>query len=313
MFPELNSILDLKKYHGGQIKCETIDEIECQKSRYPIVSFEVGSEKEDAPCFGLFGGVHGIEKVGTEVVTSFLATLFEELKWNKNLQNLFKNVRLVSIPLVNPGGMSQNSRSNPNGVDIMRNAPIESEIPSNFFISGHRLSEKLPWYRGEEGKLERETDILIEFIKKHFFKSSFAMSIDIHSGFGLRDRLWFPWAKSNDIFPFYDNVRKITETFNQTLPHNIYKIEQQSDSYTTHGDVWDYLVEEFMSQSKKIFIPWTLEIGSWVWLKKNPIQLFDSGGIFNPMKSHRFSRTMRRHKLLLNYLLNATSNSKAWV
>jgi hypothetical protein len=313
VYSELSSVLELQQYCNDFITMEQLGLVKVKNREFPILAFQIGSKKEDAPCFGLFGGVHGIERIGTEVVTTFLASIFEELSWNSSLREVLSKIRIISIPIINPGGMFLNSRSNPAGVDIMRNAPVESSSPSNFLISGHRLSSKLPWFRGDENQMEYETTKLITYIKEKTFKSKFVMTLDIHSGFGVQDRLWYPWSKSKEKFPFFAPVQKLSDAFNRTYPHNIYKIEQQSDSYSTHGDVWDYLVSHYIESNSGIFIPWTLEIGSWTWLKKNPMQLFNSGGIFNPMKKHRFSRTMRRHKLLLNFLMHATSNSRKWV
>ncbi|CAH2929990.1 MAG: FIG011155: Zinc carboxypeptidase-related protein [uncultured Paraburkholderia sp.] len=46
----------------------------------------------------------------------------------------------------------------------------------------------------------------------------------------------------------------------------------------------------------------TLELGSWLWIKKNPRQLFSRQGFFNPVKAHRTARVLRRHANLLDFL-----------
>ena len=48
------------------------------------------------------------------------------------------------------------------------------------------------------------------------------------------------------------------------------------------------------------FLPLTLEMGSWLWVKKNPRQLFSRHGIFNPLIEHRQQRVLRRHLALLD-------------
>ena len=51
-----------------------------------------------------------------------------------------------------------------------------------------------------------------------------------------------------------------------------------------------------------MFLPWTLEMGSWAWVRKNPLQVFQALGFFNPIKPHRYARTMRRHARLVEFL-----------
>jgi hypothetical protein len=66
------------------------------------------------------------------------------------------------------------------------------------------------------------------------------------------------------------------------------------------------------SRPDKILLPFTLEMGSWNWVKKNPIQLFSFLGPFNPVKPHRIRRTLRRHLPLLDFLLQVLSSSEHW-
>ncbi|MGZ3809736.1 MAG: zinc carboxypeptidase, partial [Bacteriovorax sp.] len=67
------------------------------------------------------------------------------------------------------------------------------------------------------------------------------------------------------------------------------------------------------TQSQNIFIPWTLEMGSWIWLKKNPMQLFSKTGLFNPVAPHRYQRTMRRHYILIEFFTRLAQNPiTAW-
>ena len=53
--------------------------------------------------------------------------------------------------MVNPYGLHHGTRSNANGVDLMRNAPIDANVTSKLpLISGHRVSPSLPWYPEEK-------------------------------------------------------------------------------------------------------------------------------------------------------------------
>lgn len=297
------------------VRTEVLTTITHQNENYPIHAFVIGSQDKKAPTIGLFAGVHGLERVGTHVLLGFLKSFFIQCQWDTALRDSLRNFRIVSIPLINPVGMRYMKRSNGNGVDLMRNSPIEAEKGPWFkAYRGHRFSSKLPWYRGVEGQLEAENYAVCEFVKREMFHSSISMGLDFHSGFGLRDRLWYPYAKSSEAFLFKNIVERAVDLYETTHPHHIYKIEQQSDSYTTHGDLWDYLFfESRKSHPENVFIPWTLEMGSWSWIKKNPAQFFSRQGFFNPLVEHRFQRTMRRHYILIEFITRLMQNPDAWL
>ncbi len=317
-FSELDRVLKLTRVTDPLIKHFKLQTIDCKHNQCPIIGFQIGTDDPSAPCLGLFGGVHGIEKIGTHVVLAYLSNLFKQLEWDQDLRNILQTSRIISIPLINPGGMSQLRRANPNGVDLMRNSPVELNESESFHwpVSGQRLTNKLSWYRGKKGSpLEVEVQTTIEFIQKFMFQSSVSLAMDFHSGFGLKDRLWCPYGKTREKFPRYKEAMNIKSLLDSTLPYHIYTIEPQSDSYMIKGDLWDYLFDlhhQQENQDQKCFIPWTLEMGSWIWVKKNPIQLFQSIGMFNPMKAHRYNRTMRRHLLLIDFMFKMTRNKKAW-
>ncbi|MDO9183369.1 MAG: DUF2817 domain-containing protein [Bacteriovorax sp.] len=294
----------------GLIHTSVLETIHYKGELYPIYSFVIGSSDKTAPTLGLFGGVHGLERVGSQVVIGYLKSLVAQMRWDRALCESLKHYRIVSIPIINPVGMKHLKRSNGNGVDLMRNAPVEAELgPKYKLYRGHRISPKLPWYRGAiNSPMQTEAQILINFVKEEMYSSQFSLCIDFHSGFGLRDRLWFPYAKSVEVFQKKKEVDSIADLFKKTHPHHIYKIEQQSDSYTTHGDLWDYMFD----QAPNLFIPWTLEMGSWIWLKKNPMQLFNKLGFFNPIVGHRYQRTMRRHHVLIDFFSRLIQNVDAW-
>ncbi len=79
---------------------------------------------------------------------SFLQSLLARLRWDRLLHQQLDAVRLLFMPLVNPGGMWQSTRCNPQGVDLMRNAPVDALEKVPFLLGGQRLSPRLPWYRG---------------------------------------------------------------------------------------------------------------------------------------------------------------------
>ena len=54
-------------------------------------------------------------------------------------------------------------------------------------------------------------------------------------------------------------------------------------------------------------------MGSWVWVKKNPRQLFSRQGIFNPLIEHRQKRVLRRHTAWFDFLTRAASSYRQWL
>jgi hypothetical protein len=69
-------------------------------------------------------------------------------------------------------------------------------------------------------------------------------------------------------------------------------------------DHLERIIEQFGEQApeERLFLPLTLEMGSWLWLRKNPLHLFSRHGLFHPILPHRRQRIYRRHFLLFDFL-----------
>lgn len=284
---------------------------------YPLASFEFGNRDPASPVLVIVGGIHGLEKIGTQIILSFLRSWIRLLQWDQTLVKSLDDCRILFYPIANPAGMFRNSRSNASGIDLMRNAPIDADAKVYPLVGGHRLSPRLPWYRGEgaggEDGMETEAKVLADFIRRQCFGSRQSIVLDVHSGFGWIDRVWFPFASTKKPFPDVSNVLAIKQLLDRSYPHHVYKIEPQNHSYMTHGDLWDYLYLDHKKLGDgNIFLPLCLEMGSWPWIKKNPKQLFSSNGFFNPILPHRIKRAERRHFLLFNFLVKAIASGEAW-
>ena len=284
--------------------------------QHPVYSISFGSKSVDAPVLAFIGGVHGLEKIGTRVVLAFLNTVTTALKWDRSLRQILDSTRLCFYPIVNPVGMAMSRRSNGRGIDLMRNSPVDAgKTPYWALHSGHRISAKLPWYRGKQGDdLEIEAALLHRFLMRDVLTSRFALTVDVHSGFGFVDRIWYPYAHTTHPFPNEPQVKRLSHLLDQTLPNHVYKLESQTSSYVLNGDLWDYYYMEHIEKNPEcIFLPLTLELGSWSWIKKNPKQLLSGVGLFNPLLPHRTKRILRRHFPLCDFLLRATHSVDAWV
>jgi hypothetical protein len=248
------------------------------------------------------------------VVQAFLHTLIERLHWDATLVPLLDRLRLVFVPVVNPGGMLMRTRANPAGVDLMRNAPVDAEGRVPILLGGHRLGPALPWYRGRAGEpLQPEAAALCRLVEQRLLPQPFSIAVDCHSGFGTRNHIWFPYARSRQPIEALPEVYALRTLFRSTHPHHRnYVIEPQSRRYTTHGDLWDHLYDRSRGLGTGLFLPLTLEMGSWLWIRKNPWQLFWRMGLFNPVQPHRVSRILRQHLTLFEFLLRAAASHARW-
>lgn len=314
--PELRELLILVNHLQGLAEVETLAQIPHDHERFPLIAIRFGPADRSLPTLALFGGVHGLERIGTRVVMAHLRSLLEMAHWDRLTRDLLGNTRLLLVPLVNPVGMYLKRRANGNHVDLMRNAPIEAEGLGPWQLyAGHRLTPRLPWYRGDTGApMEAEAQALCDFVRREMFPARVALGVDVHSGYGRVDRFWFPYARTRSPVPALPEALALKHLLDRTYPNHVYRIEPQSSQYLAHGDLWDYLYDEFLTSGYKgFFLPFTLELGSWVWIKKNWSQLFSLLGIFNPHLPHRVRRTLRRHLLLFDFLHRAVHSSEPWL
>ncbi|TGM34823.1 M14 family zinc carboxypeptidase [Leptospira biflexa] len=273
--------------------------------RFPIYVLEIGKPKAiKKNVSGLIAGVHGLETIGIRVLLDFLDDLFA--RKTSVLYQEIKNGELgiVCIPILNPGGVALKRRSNPKGVDLMRNSGVEA-VKAPFFFGGHKYSNFFPYYRGKV--LQTESRVLDRYFHEYFLNAENQMIpvVDIHSGFGTVDHVWWPYASTHD--PCADELlfQKIGHHFTNSLNHFLYRFGPQSESYTTHGDLWDRLYDKFQSISKASqipktsrFLPLTLEIGTWSDISLDPWKIFRKRGIFNPARESKQKSIISHRRFL---------------
>ncbi len=311
--PELDELERLIDEAGPLIDARVVCDIADQTERYPVWAITLGNPDPALPAIGYFGGVHGLERIGAEVVIAHLRSVVARLRWDSLARRQLESLRMVFMPIVNPGGMARGTRANPHGVDLMRNAPIDALEPVPFLIGGQRTSAALPWYRGAaDAPMEAESRALCEVVERELLARPFAIAVDCHSGFGVNDRLWFPFAHTAQPIEHLAEMHALKTIFDQTHAQHRYVFEPQSRQYLAHGDLWDHLYLRARAASQRTLLPLTLEMGSWLWVKKNPRQLFSRRGIFNPLISHRQQRVLRRHSVLLDFLARAAGSHTEW-
>ncbi|MGH8446326.1 MAG: M14 family zinc carboxypeptidase [Solimonas sp.] len=312
--PELAELQRLIDTAPPQLETRVLCEVDVRDRRFPVHALTLGNPAPEVPAVGFFGGVHGLERIGAEVVIAYLRSLVSRLSWDAVLHQQLERVRLVFMPLVNPGGLWLGTRANPRGVDLMRNAPVEAAEAVPFMVGGQRISAGLPWYRGaSRAPMEAESTALCALAGQELLGRPFSIAIDCHSGFGVDDRLWFPYAHTRKPIPHLAEMHALSSIFADSHAHHRYVFEPQSLQYLTHGDLWDYLYLRAIESADRVFLPLTLEMGSWLWVKKNPRQIFTRFGIFNPLIGHRQQRVMRRHHALLDFFVRAAIGHERWL
>lgn len=313
-FTELAELERIIEAGAAHLEARSMCEVAVGERRFPVHVVTLGNPDPAVPAVGYFGGFHGLERIGAEVVLVYLRSLVMRLRWDSVLHRQLESLRLVFMPLVNPGGVFRGTRANPNGVDLMRNAPLESAERVPFMIGGQRLSAGLPWYRGPAGAaMEAENQAVCRVVEEELQAHAFSLTVDCHSGFGLHDRIWFPYAHSALPFAHLAEIHALKEIHEQTCAHHNYLFEPQSRQYLAHGDLWDHLSREAAARPERVFLPLTLEMGSWLWVKKNPRQIFSRQGIFNPLIEHRQQRVLRRHLAWLDFTARAAAGWRNWL
>ena len=313
--PELAELRRLVEAGAPLLRWHEALEVQAHGTRWPVPVVTLGSSAPACPALVVVAGVHGLERIGVAVALAFVRHLVGRLRWDESLHHLLCRLHLVVMPLVNPAGVWAGTRANPAGVDLMRNAPVDALERVSPLVGGHRLTPRLPWYRGAAGApMQPEALALLDTVRAQTAGRPFVMVVDCHSGFGLHDRLWFPYAGTRQPFPWLPEVWRLRQVLRETHEHHRYVIEPQSRQYLTHGDLWDHLTRERLAEApQQVLLGLTLEMGSWLWVKKNPRQLFSRHGLFNPLIRHRQDRVLRRHVGLLDFLARAAASHARWV
>ena len=138
--PELTELESLLERIAPHARIEVLSRVPAQDLTLPIYAAMLGTTDPRAPSLAFVGGVHGLERIGTQVVLAYLANLSVRLGWDRVLADTLSRVRLVFVPLVNPAGMLLGRRANARGVDLMRNAPRGAGGGGTFLLGGQRIS-----------------------------------------------------------------------------------------------------------------------------------------------------------------------------
>jgi hypothetical protein len=297
-------LIRLVRQAGGLVRIRQLDFSSPTRDgqRYPIYMLEVGKRSAfKRHAVSIVSGVHGLETIGIRIHLDIIKCFLNPKSEHFSQALAEGKFGIYSIPILNPAGVARETRANGRGVDLNRNSGIDAEGALPFF-GGHRVSPALPYYRGKA--LQRESRALYRFLREYAWKNRrIHTALDIHSGYGAQNYLWWPYSYSKQRVPHASVFEHMAAEL--AARHPLYRIEPMSLSYQTHGDLWDRALLEFEAAKlkgwiarKNLFLPLTLEIGTWQELKKNPFRMLQKGKIFNPPPQSR-KAYLREHRQLI--------------
>ena len=219
----LKAILGAGRAHFyTQIECD----MQFRGVAFPIFTASIGSIDPLAPAVGFLGGIHGLERIGTQVILHYMRALLFRLEWDELLQQQLQKIRLLFMPIVNPGGMWAHTRANLNGVDLMRNAPQRSDSRVPCLAGGQTRSPLLPWYCGRAGApMEQKSAAMLKVVQQQLACRPFSLALDCHSGYGFDGSLWFPYAKTPRLMAHLPEMFALMTMLEQSHPHHDYSFE----------------------------------------------------------------------------------------
>ena len=84
--PELVALERIIELGGTRLDTRTVCEVTLTSgARFPVYAIALGNPSPDVPAVGYFGGVHGLERIGAEVVIAYLHSLVMRLQWDSTL------------------------------------------------------------------------------------------------------------------------------------------------------------------------------------------------------------------------------------
>ena len=97
---ELDEIEALAAQAGTALHCRSLCQVHTGGAAYPVYALTLGNPAPECAAVGFFGGVHGLEHIGAQVVLACLRGIVARLAWDDSLQHLLEH--LLRPPLHHP-------------------------------------------------------------------------------------------------------------------------------------------------------------------------------------------------------------------
>lgn len=241
-------------------------QVEVGGASLPIHVLALGNP--DPPCrrSAISPVLHGLERIGTRVLLVFLRGLLNRLKWDPLLHRQLESLRMVFVPLVNPGGIvaqpalqsewrrshAQRAAGRAGTRALPARRPAFQRPPALVSRPGR------PAHAG--GKPESQGVVAEELLPRGSAWRWIAIPAS-----ACATASGFPTPIPPRLFPHLPEVHALKDLFDQTYPTHNYVVEPQSRQYLAHGDLWDHFYLEARAQAggaERVFLPLTLEMGS---------------------------------------------------
>ncbi|WP_342399154.1 hypothetical protein [Paucibacter sediminis] len=95
----LDEVRLLAEQGRPHVELRQLGEVQAAGQCLPLLALVLGNPAPDCPAVGYFGGVHGLERIGIEVVLAFLRSLVMRLRWDATLHAQLAGLRMVFMPL----------------------------------------------------------------------------------------------------------------------------------------------------------------------------------------------------------------------
>src|SRR3990167_3776625 len=87
--PELMALDKIVGQGAPHLQARVVCEVSVAAGhRFPVHAITLGTADPLAPAVGFFGGVHGMERIGAQVVIAFLQHVVMRLRWDQTLTRL---------------------------------------------------------------------------------------------------------------------------------------------------------------------------------------------------------------------------------
>ena len=85
VLPELAQLEHLIAHAPAALKVEVLAQVPHMTQQLPLYALTLGNTAATKPAVVLVGGVHGLERIGPQVVLAYLQTLLLRLDWDRCL------------------------------------------------------------------------------------------------------------------------------------------------------------------------------------------------------------------------------------
>ena len=297
LLPELTELHRLAAEAGAAVSLRTACDVDCGERRFPVPVLTLGTTAADAPAVGFFGGVHGLERIGAEVVIAYLRSLVMRLPGTSCCTGSSRRCASCSCRWSIRAALWRGTRANPNGVDLMRNAPVDATRARA--LPDRRPAHQRARCRGTAAPPARRwsarAQALCRVVEdraagrgRSASRSTATRASACATASGSRTRT--PRGRSSTCRRCTRCARSSTR---RLLHHRYVRRAAEPPVPGARRPVGPPLPRACRAPARRVFLPLTLEMGSWLWVKKNPRQLFSRHGIFNPLIEHRQQRVLR--------------------